>query len=939
MSTKVLPALLTRRGLGLLLSAVVVTIAGCNDDQVTTVHRTRTPSATSTVATADPTESPAASPTESATATQAATAPATATPSPTLSETATPVATETATPRPTSSATASPTSTATIDPDQTRLILEDLPAALLSVSGLDDENVYAVGADPGDGFGPLVMHWNGRYWRRLHSGIQGDLWWISDEPVDGAFVLAGENGAILHLEPGTGRFERFDTPDDRTIFGAWAAPDGHSWAVGGAASEAGTGFVWVRDPVDEIQTGPGTLSGFDGGGAHLGGVGWVVDEEAPRAVGGQLASLYKIWGVDPSSVWVAGAAGLVLRFDGIRWNRVETGTDRALYSIHGHGDDVVAVGGASEGLILELAEGSFVDRSPSDTPPLNGIGVAPDGSAVAVGWGGAVAVRSAGVWENQGSVLPTGLDYHAVWIDPAGGAWMVGGNLSEALDRGVLAYRGARDITAQVAEDTACPPSEARGARTISYLEDVVPILQRSGCVAQTCHAGPLLSSGFDLSSWETSFGPGDQAGRFDFCDIVPGSPERSYLFEKISPVPRFGSRMPALLPPMSDEDIETIRVWIREGAQNDATPNLTIPPTATPTPTGPPPMEDCDDPGIICTVAGTGMSVFDGDGRDALDTSFYYPLDVVFQPSDQLAIIDDWNNLRGRRIETDGTVQTIIGTGLEANPENGDLATETSLHHASELAFDAEGRMLVAGNHVPFVFRVGLDQRVEVVAGNGEFSSTGDGGPALQASWITPFGVLADGAGGFWVTDSDAHTIRHVDADGIVRATAGDGSRGYTGDGAAAIDAQLDGPTRMIVDRDGNLLFCDTGNDAIRRIRADGTIETFAGTGSPGYTGDGGPAVEARLSGPYDLVMASDGTIFVADSGNDVIRAIASDGTISTVAGTGSRGFSGDRGPASRAQFRQPSGLAIAADGSLWVADTLNHRVRRIAAVATPAP
>lgn len=137
-----------------------------------------------------------------------------------------------------------------------------------------------------------------------------------------------------------------------------------------------------------------------------------------------------------------------------------------------------------------------------------------------------------------------------------------------------------------------------------------------------------------------------------------------------------------------------------------------------------------------------------------------------------------------------------------------------------------------------------------------------------------------------------------------------------------------------MILDGAANLVFCDTGNHVLRRIRSDGTVETFAGTGRPGYSGDGGPASQAQLSGPYDLVMADDATLYVADSGNDVIRQIAPDGTISTLAGTGSPGFSGDRGPAARARLRQPSGLAIAPDGSLWIADTLNHRVRRIAGV-----
>jgi hypothetical protein len=401
-------------------------------------------------------------------------------------------------------------------------------------------------------------------------------------------------------------------------------------------------------------------------------------------------------------------------------------------------------------------------------------------------------------------------------------------------------------------------------------------------------------------------------------------------LFEKLGPSPRFGVRMPDRLPPLSDAQIALVETWIREGARDDVTPDVTPTPTVTPPPTNTPAMGDCDDAGTICTVAGTGMSVFDGDGRDALLTSFYYPIDIVFQ-SDGLPIIDDWNNLRGRRIDADGTVQTIIGTGLEANPENGALATETPLHHASELTFDLQGRLLVAGDHVPFVFRVGLDQRIQIIAGNGLFETSGDGGPALDAGFVSPFGVLPDSEGGFWVSDVDGHTIRHVSADGIVRRVAGTGMRGYSGDGGAAVGAELDGPTRMALDAAGNLIFCDTGNHVLRRILPDDTIETFAGIGVPAYSGDGGPASAAGLSSPYDLAVADSGAIYVADSRNNVIRLIQLDGTISTVVGSGISGFAGDRGPASEARLRQPSGLALAPDGSLWIADTLNHRVRRV--------
>ncbi len=411
----------------------------------------------------------------------------------------------------------------------------------------------------------------------------------------------------------------------------------------------------------------------------------------------------------------------------------------------------------------------------------------------------------------------------------------------------------------------------------------------------------------------------------------MPGNPERSYLYEKITN-PRFGLRMPSMRTPMPDEEIAIIETWIREGARDDSAGRPTATPTATAPATNTPAQFDCDEPGIICTVAGTGMSVFDGDGRPALETSFYYPLDVSFQP-DGLPVIIDWNNLRGRRIESDGTVITIIGNGLEASPENETLATETSLHHASELAFDAAGRMLVAGNHVPLVFRVGVDQRVRIVAGDGEFATEGDGGPALDASWITPFAVIPDGDG-FWVSDVDGNTIRHVDGGGIVERVAGDGTRGYSGDGGLAVAAQLNGPTKMAFDASGTLVFCDTDNHVLRRVLSDGTIETFAGTGVPGYSGDGGAAAAAQLSRPYDIEVAADGTLYIADSGNNAVRAIEPDGTIATVAGSGFAGYAGDRGPAGEARLRRPSGLVLDGEGNLWIADTLNHRVRRVAAV-----
>jgi sugar lactone lactonase YvrE len=331
-------------------------------------------------------------------------------------------------------------------------------------------------------------------------------------------------------------------------------------------------------------------------------------------------------------------------------------------------------------------------------------------------------------------------------------------------------------------------------------------------------------------------------------------------------------------------------------------------------------------------------MSIFDGDGRPALETSFYFPIDLVFDGEGRPLIID-WNNLRVRRIDADGTVRTVMGTGFEDFPSDGALAVDTPLHHASDIEFDEQGRLYVAGDHVPVVFRVDVDQRVFTVAGGADYGYSGDGGPALQAELSTPFGVLPDAAGGFYVSDTDAHVVRYVDAEGVIHTAAGTGTRGYAGDGGPATAAQLAGPSRLRFGPDGALYFCETKNHVVRRLKADGTIDTVAGSGERGYTGDGGPATAATFNGPYDLRFAPDGDLYVADTGNNVIRRVDAAGIVTTVVGSGEPDFSGDGGPAARAALRRPSSLIFALDGSLWICDTSNHRVRRIAGFLPSLP
>jgi len=562
----------------------------------------------------------------------------------------------------------------------------------------------------------------------------------------------------------------------------------------------------------------------------------------------------------------------------------------------------------------------------------------PDGSGVAVGIAGAVAIRSGNGWQLQRPGLNTALDLHSTWVDPDGGVWAVGGDLTVNLSQGMLVYGGPDAIGTNVISGDQCAPGTSGGPMTVSYTQDIVPLFTRAGCLNISCHGGTFPTSGYDLRTYATTFGPGAEAASLHTCNVVPGAPDESYLIEKIGPAPRMGVQMPDGLAPLAASDVNLIRTWILEGAQNDAPQTPTPTPTPVATVQATPTPAACSNAGVICTIAGTGLSQFDGDGRPALQTSFYYPFEIAFDTSDRPLILD-FNNLRVRRLNSDGTIQTIMGQDFEGAPVDGALASDTSLHHASDIEMDAGGNLYVAGDHVAYVFRVGTDNRVRILAGNGDAGYTGDGGPATAAELTTPFGVLPTDDGGFYVADVDAQVIRYVTPDGVISTVAGNGSRGYSGDGGQATSAELNSPTRMRLDAGGNLYFCDTNNHAVRRVDKSGIITTVAGTGTLGYSGDNGPATAARLNTPYDLRFAPNGDLYVADTGNNVIRRIDHSGVVTTVVGIGIGGFAGDGTEARLARLNHPSGINFDSDGSLWIADTFNERVRRVAGVSSNSP
>jgi glucose/arabinose dehydrogenase len=216
-------------------------------------------------------------------------------------------------------------------------------------------------------------------------------------------------------------------------------------------------------------------------------------------------------------------------------------------------------------------------------------------------------------------------------------------------------------------------------------------------------------------------------------------------------------------------------------------------------------------------------------------------------------------------------------------------------------------------------------------VAGSAATTYSGDGGPATAAGLLQPTHVAAMPDGGFVVADSTDYRVRRVGASGRIKTIAGTGVPGYSGDGGPGELAQLSGPSGLAAMADGSVLIADLSNNRIRRVAPDGTISTFAGNGTAGFAGDGGPATTAQLRFPDAVAVARDGSVLIADRGNERVRRVSPGGTITTVAGDGTAGFTGDGGPAAAAELNGPVGVAVAPDGGVLIADSENQRVRRV--------
>jgi formylglycine-generating enzyme required for sulfatase activity/sugar lactone lactonase YvrE len=336
--------------------------------------------------------------------------------------------------------------------------------------------------------------------------------------------------------------------------------------------------------------------------------------------------------------------------------------------------------------------------------------------------------------------------------------------------------------------------------------------------------------------------------------------------------------------------------------------------------------------PGIITTIAGVGFAGYSGDGGPATQAALNNPSGVAVDGRGNIYITDQFNQ-RVRRIGPDGLITTIAGTGVIGSSGDGTAAMQANFSPGlSGIALDALGNIYLADSGNFRVRRLGLDGLITTVAGTGVMGFSGDGGAAIRANLANVQDVAVDAQGNVYLADTPNHRIRRVGPDGIIRTIAGTGMIGSSGDGGMAVQAKLNMPWGVAVDQQGNVYIADTGNNRVRRVRPDGIIETFAGTGSPIVSGDGGPATQVSMS-PNDVAVDAHGFVYIASNNpaNSRIFRVGPNGIITTITGAGPAGFSGDGGPATLGNLDSPSRIAIDAQGFLYIADTGNHRIRRV--------
>jgi hypothetical protein len=322
------------------------------------------------------------------------------------------------------------------------------------------------------------------------------------------------------------------------------------------------------------------------------------------------------------------------------------------------------------------------------------------------------------------------------------------------------------------------------------------------------------------------------------------------------------------------------------------------------------------------------------GDGGPAAEAWLQDPMGLGQDRTGNVFLSDRGLGGPGRviwKVAPDGRATIIAGTGRRGIAGSGIPALAADLGSPQSLALDSAGRVYFADSYNHAVFRIERDGMLTRVAGNGRPGDGGDGGPARQAGLNQPYDVSLDRFGNLYIADFGNHRVRKVTRDGRIQTIAGTGAGGYSGDGGPASLARLNGPYGVSAGWQGGILIGDSFNNVVRRVDDRGVIHTIAGTGRRGHSGDGGPAREAELDAPQGIYADREDVIYIGDEHNHAIRVITPDGIIRNLVGTGSPGFAPDGTPVGNAALNDPENLIVRPDRTILFTEAGNRRVRLV--------